>query len=203
MDAYSTIFRHCTHQERKKARGWAYTLGAALFTRLAAYLEKRMQVIAEEVKKLPEDQLLVFYNLQWNRFTACSKISHCLWRYLQRHWLLQEWKDGNVDVMNIFDLHIKAWKEAMLDAVQSDISNVIVDLIRKQRDGEIIEQLPSKSLVTSICTYTLYTVPALLTRCKSFAGNQQLIPKQQRQNKQHLELMKSNMDRTLARIQIN
>jgi hypothetical protein len=117
---------------------------------LGIYLKDTLAVIHGEARTLEKEHLLDYYNQQWDRFVACSKLNHYLWWYHQRHWMKREIDEGKKDIYAIFELHLREWKFEMLDTMHESLSEILLDLIRRQRDGEYVDQLPRKSFIGSI-----------------------------------------------------
>ncbi len=145
MEMYSAIHKFCTRHLGKEPREDLYTL-------LSAYLKKVLSTIHKGAEKLTKEQLLDYYNEQWSRFIACSRLNHYLWMYLQRHWLKRELDEGK-KVYLIFDLHLREWKLEMLDRMHENLAETLLRLIRRQRDGEYVEQLPRKSFINSVSKF--------------------------------------------------
>jgi len=144
MRIYTSIHNFCC-----RAQHPAQLLGEDLYIRLSAYLKQAVSIIHKGAEKLTKEQLLDYYNAQWNKFIACSRFNHYLWKYLHTHWITRELGEGH-RVDSIFDLHLREWKLVMLDTMHENLAEILLGLIRRQRDGEQLEQLPRKSFINSI-----------------------------------------------------
>jgi cullin 1 len=167
MQIYSVIHNHCTSQKAVgsapssafgKAHRGAHLLGGALYERLSLYLKEALAAMHQEAQTRKKEDLLDYYNEQWDRFVACSKFNHYLWWYHQRHWIKREMDEGKKNVYMIFDLHLREWKFEMLDTMHENLSEILLDLIRRQRDGEYLDQLPRKSFIGSVSKFLLIPV---------------------------------------------
>lgn len=167
MNIYSAIHNYCTAEvptswylKIGSSPNRASLLGGALYERLLAYLKNTLATIHQEAQTREKEHLLDYYNQQWDRFVACSKFNHYLWQYHQRHWIKRELDEGNKNIYTIFDLHLREWKFEMLDTMHGNLSEILLDLIRRQRDGEYVDQLPRKSFIGSISkTSTCQSLP--------------------------------------------
>jgi cullin 1 len=161
MIMYSAIHDFCTSQKAISssnrgviggAHRGAHLIGEELYVKLSAYLQQTLSTMHERAETLTNEQLLDYYNVQWSRFIACSRFNHYLWAWLNRHWIAREWDEGK-KVDSIFDLHLRRWKLEMLDTMHENLARALLDLIRRQRDGEYVEQLPRKSFINSISEF--------------------------------------------------
>lgn len=135
-------------------------LGEDLYRRLSTYLTQALSTIHKGAEKLTGEQLLDYYNEQWSKFLACSRFNHYLWAVLGRNWIKRELDEGKKDIYSIFDLHLREWKLEMLDTMHENLAEILLSLIKRQRDGEYVEQLPRKSFINSIskCVKTMSVV---------------------------------------------
>lgn len=153
MRIYTCIHNYCTDSSnislQYRSSGTANPLGEELYIRLSAYLKQAVSTIHKGAEELTKEQLLDYYNAQWNKFIACSRFNHYLWSYLHAHWINRELNEGR-RIDTIFDLHLREWKLVMLDTMHENLAEILLGLIRRQRDGEQLEQLPRKSFINSI-----------------------------------------------------
>jgi hypothetical protein len=150
----------------------------ALYSSLSAYLKEALSAKCIEAKVQPRDNLLDYYNREWDRFVTCGKFNHYTWIYLHQYWYLTQARVGRRGIYSVFNLHLKEWKMHMLDPMHEDLSAALLEIVRKQRDGEYVEHLPKKSFVSSICKcFRLPTdkksngsVIVTLSRCRASQG---------------------------------
>lgn len=170
MTIYTSISNFCFSQKVVPGADIQFVVGSAhrgpyipgedLYRRLSTYLTQALSTIHKGAEKLTDEQLLDYYNEQWSKFLACSRFNHYLWAMLGRTWISRLQDDGKKDVYSIFDLHLREWKLKMLDTMHENLAEILLSLIKRQRDGEYVEQLPRKSFINSIskCVKTMSVV---------------------------------------------
>ena len=104
---------------------------------------------------MPSEALLSYYINEWTRYTSAAVYNHHLFRYLNRHWVKREIDEGKKDVYDIYTLHLVTWKDVFFENVQSKVMKAVLNMVEKQRLGEVIEQQKIKSVVDSFVSLGL------------------------------------------------
>ena len=98
---------------------------------------------------MTDEALLAFYISECRRFTTAATYNHHLFRYLNRHWVKREIDEGKKDVYDIYTLHLVTWKEVFFENTQQRVMAAVLDMVDRQRNGDVIEQQQIKSIVES------------------------------------------------------
>ena len=160
--AYASAGSHRGGQSVAKAsnRFQSYTnpanlLGEDLYRNLKEYLREHLKGLLQQSEDFSDEALLTFYIKEWDRFTTAAIYTNHLFRYLNRHWVKREIDEGKKDVYEVYTLHLVIWKEEFFNSTHQRVMNAVLNMIEKQRNGEIIEQSQIKSVVGSFVSLGL------------------------------------------------
>ena len=164
MGIYTAVHNFCTSQKAVASGGGviggnahrgAHLLGEDLYKNLRAYLKNHLEVLYVQSKGHVDEALLTYYIREWDRYTTAAKYVNHLFKYLNRHWVKREVDEGKKDVYDVYTLHLVSWRQVFFDKVHSSVMDAVLKMVKKQRDGETIEQSHIKSIVDSFVSLGL------------------------------------------------
>lgn len=164
MGIYTAVHNFCTSQKAVASGGGviggnahrgAHLLGEDLYKNLRAYLKNHLEVLYAQSKGHVDEALLTYYIREWDRYTTAAKYVNHLFKYLNRHWVKREVDEGKKDVYDVYTLHLVSWRQVFFDKVHSSVMDAVLKMVKKQRDGETIEQSHIKSIVDSFVSLGL------------------------------------------------
>ena len=133
----------------------AHLLGEDLYKNLRSYLKSHLEELYDNSKGHVDEALLTYYIREWDRYTTAAKYVNHLFRYLNRHWVKREVDEGKKDVYDVYTLHLVSWRQVFFDKVHTSVMDAVLKMVKKQRDGETIEQSQIKSIVDSFVSLGL------------------------------------------------
>ena len=133
----------------------AHLLGEDLYRNLKKYLKGHLEDLFERSKGHVDEALLTYYIREWDRYTTAAKYINHLFKYLNRHWVKREVDEGKKDVYDVYTLHLVSWRQVFFDKVHTSVIDAVLKMVKKQRDGETIEQSQIKSIVDSFVSLGL------------------------------------------------
>eukprot|EP01125_Pyxidicula_operculata_P001267 TRINITY_DN11172_c0_g1_i1.p1 TRINITY_DN11172_c0_g1~~TRINITY_DN11172_c0_g1_i1.p1 ORF type:complete len:760 (-),score=149.56 TRINITY_DN11172_c0_g1_i1:60-2042(-) len=86
-----------------------------------------------------DDSLLNFYKKEFDRYTTALKVIHKIFHYLNRHWIKRETEDSKKEIYEVYTLALIIWKLHLFKPLQARITNALLSLIEKERNGEQID----------------------------------------------------------------
>jgi len=160
MALYTAVHNFCTSQKaisngQMHAHRGAHLLGEELYNLLGQYLSRHLEQISHASESHSEEALLGFYIREWHRYTIAAKYINHLFRYLNRHWVKREIDEGKKSIYDVYILHLVKWREDFFKRVQEKVVVAVLNLVEKQRNGEMIEQSQIKSVVDSFVSLGL------------------------------------------------
>ena len=163
MGIYTAVHNFCTSQKAVASGGiiggnahrGAHLLGEDLYKNLRAYLKGHLEDLYQNSKGHVDEALLTYYIREWDRYTTAAKYVNHLFRYLNRHWVKREVDEGKKDVYDVYTLHLVSWRQVFFDKVNKNVMDAVLKMVKKQRDGETIEQSQVKSIVDSFVSLGL------------------------------------------------
>ena len=141
--------------EYRLMRAPAHLLGEDLYKNLRTYLESHLEGLFTQSQGHVDEALLTYYIREWDRYTTAAKYVNHLFRYLNRHWLKREVDEGKKDIFDVYTLHLVQWRQVFFEKVQKSVMSAVLKMVKKQRDGETIEQSQVKSIVDSFVSLGL------------------------------------------------
>jgi cullin 1 len=143
MSLYSNVYNYCTTSRPTPGRkpggnSGANFVGEELYSRLSDFLKNHMQKLCKQAEGKMDDDLLMYYSKEWERFTTAMKYINNIFDYLNRHWIKREADDGKKEVYDIFTLSLVIWRDHMFSAQKGRLINALLALIEKERNGEQI-----------------------------------------------------------------
>lgn len=130
-------------------------LGEELYSLLGRYLSQHLDDVYNSSLSHSEEALLGFYIREWTRYTTAATYINHLFRYLNRHWVKREVDEGKKNIYDVYTLHLVRWEEDFFKKVHSAVMDAVLNLVKKQRNGETIEQSQIKSIVDSFVSLGL------------------------------------------------
>lgn len=170
MQLYTVAYNYCTssrvHTSGADAlasssaggrSGGANLMGSDLYRCLQLYFVEHVKLVKEGSEEFSGEELLKFYTDEWDRFTTGATYVHRLFTYLNRHWVKREKDEGRKNVHPIYTLALVNWKEHFFSDVQkqSKLTEAVLSLIKKQRNGEAIDTNLVKRAVDSFVSLGL------------------------------------------------
>ena len=163
MGIYTAVHNFCTSQKAVASGGiiggnahrGAHLLGEDLYQSLRTYLRTHLEGLHQSSKDHVDEALLSYYIREWDRYTTAAKYINHLFKYLNRHWVKREVDEGKKDVYDVYTLHLVSWRQVFFDKVHSSVMDAVLKMVKKQRDGETIEQSQIKSIVDSFVSLGL------------------------------------------------
>lgn len=126
-----------------------------MYKNLKEYLKRHLEELYRESQGHVDESLLTYYIREWNRYTTAAKYINHLFRYLNRHWVRREIDEGKKDIYDVYTLHLVEWREILFSKVHNKVMAAVLKIVKKQRDGETIEQAQVKNIVDSFVSLGL------------------------------------------------
>eukprot|EP01114_Cavostelium_apophysatum_P016115 TRINITY_DN4532_c0_g1_i1.p1 TRINITY_DN4532_c0_g1~~TRINITY_DN4532_c0_g1_i1.p1 ORF type:complete len:760 (-),score=226.85 TRINITY_DN4532_c0_g1_i1:63-2342(-) len=146
MGLYSDVYNYCTTsrsstsgKNRGPTGGGANFVGEELYNKLKDFLTKYMKSLLKIAETRMDEGLLHYYNTEWVRYTTAMKYINHIFQYLNRHWIKREADDGKKEVYEIYTLSVVIWRDHFFSALKGRLTNAILALIEKERNGEQID----------------------------------------------------------------
>jgi len=145
MTLYSNVYNYCTTSRPQnpsrgsKGMSGANFVGEELYNKLKDFLIKHMKGLLKVAESRMDEGLLHYYHTEWVRYTTAMKYINHIFQYLNRHWIKREADDGKKEVYEIYTLAIVIWRDHFFTALKSRLTNALLALIEKERNGEQID----------------------------------------------------------------
>ncbi|KAK6200448.1 ubiquitin ligase of SCF [Scheffersomyces amazonensis] len=160
MSCYTAIYNYCINKSRSVSlipsiiggnrssdSNNSYVLpGAELYNKLDKYLTKVLKDVLSE----KHDNLLEFYVKKWTRYTIGARYLSNVFEYMNRHWVQKERQDGRRDVYDVNTLCLMKWREEVFKPNEKQLIGQVLELIKKQRDNEIVDTYLISTAVKSL-----------------------------------------------------
>jgi len=145
MYLYSNVYNYCTTSRPHTGRGGtkpssgANFVGEELYNKLKEFLTKHMKMLLKIAETRMDEGLLHYYHNEWIRYTTAMRYVNHIFNYLNRHWIKREADDGKKEIYEIYPLALVIWRENLFSPLRSRLTNALLSLIEKERNGEQID----------------------------------------------------------------
>jgi len=154
MPMYEDIYKLCTAQPKPYSED--------LYFRLKKFLEDHVAKVKKVILGLQSD-LLVEYLKTWTAYSTGCAYAHAIFRYLNQNWIKKRIEDSRnklaghlyqgptstSEVHEVNTLALIIWKERVFDEVKDRLTKKILELVKKERDGELIDQTQVTGVIQS------------------------------------------------------
>ncbi|KAG5513172.1 hypothetical protein PMAC_001542 [Pneumocystis sp. 'macacae'] len=155
MENYTVVYNYCarpktnTNISTSEGSKGANLQGNELYYNLVRYLSSHMQSIKNDSLKYNGEALLQFYSHQWTRYTNASFCIHHIFKYLNNFWVKRKIDEGKTGIYNVYTLALVRWKLDMFDDVHEKVTETLLKIIEKQRNGEFVDISLLKNVIDS------------------------------------------------------
>ncbi|KAH8793122.1 Cullin [Flagelloscypha sp. PMI_526] len=153
---HTTVYNYCTSSNMPRGlwqnRTGPNFVGFDLYNKLSEYFVAYFHPITEQVAVLQDEELLRFYGARWEYFTPRARYLNNIFGYLNRDWVQRERDEGRKQVYPVYTLALVQWKNEFLMHVQGPqkrLTNAVLHLVERQRNGEFIGHDLIKKVVYS------------------------------------------------------
>ncbi|KAH8793125.1 Cullin [Flagelloscypha sp. PMI_526] len=153
---HTTVYNYCTSSNMPRTlwhnRTGANLVGFDLYNKLSQYFVAYFHPITEQAAALRDEELVRFYIARWEYYTPRAKYLNHIFGYLNRDWVQRERNEGRKQVYPFYTLALMQWKNEFFMHVQGPqktLTNAVLHLVERQRNGEFIDQELIKKVVYS------------------------------------------------------
>ncbi|KAG5732719.1 Cullin-1 [Termitomyces sp. T112] len=165
MSLYTVAYNYCTSAKIRTSdslgignRTGANLMGTDLYNNLVRYFTINLQSLRQVTDSLQDEALLRYYANEWERYTTGANYINRLFTYLNRHWVKREREEGRRQVYPVYTLALLQWNVHLFTPIQRNnarLTNVVLRMIERQRNGESIDQGLIKKVVNSFVSLGL------------------------------------------------
>lgn len=123
----------------------AQLIGLELYEKLRYLIQKHCRSLSDRLDAATRPSLLASFVTEWEWFTTAAKLVNLIFHYLNQHWIPKEIERKNKDAYYIYDLSLVIWREEVFRRLKPHLVPLLLDLIEKERNGEVV----NTSLVSS------------------------------------------------------
>jgi cullin 1 len=144
MAIYTAIYNYCIGNTQRSQPQIMHdkgviVLGNVLYKNLKDYLQRHLEEICHRALGLTDDNLLLFYGREWNKYTAASKYIHNVFGYLNRHWVKREQDEGHKKIYDVYTLCLISWRTHLFSNIHGIVMEAALKLTERHRLGEMID----------------------------------------------------------------
>jgi len=148
MQLYNLVYQYCTSNNLilpKHSRNHlpgGELLGGQLYKNLQAFLRRHLGNLTVEGRENYDEMLLAFYQNCWSHYIFSSMVTHHVFLYMNRHWIRRVLEDdSDSDVFEVYSLAMVMWRENLLAELESRVTEAVIRLITRERNGDPINTL--------------------------------------------------------------
>lgn len=131
---YTLVYNFCT----SSSHSGVPSNNDNLHKRLTEFFEQHLQGLLEKCSDLYEEPLLQYYINNWTNYRFCSKVLGGVCSYLNRLWVKRERDKNRTEILEVYHLALVSWRNTLLKPLEKKMINAIIQLIRRERNGETI-----------------------------------------------------------------
>eukprot|EP00708_Paratrimastix_pyriformis_P002138 GAFH01000877.1.p2 GENE.GAFH01000877.1~~GAFH01000877.1.p2 ORF type:complete len:758 (-),score=373.48 GAFH01000877.1:226-2445(-) len=140
---YSVAFTLCTTLQNSTPE---------LYNRYKQQLAKYCQeVVLVDIRKNHGEQLLECLYRRWEKYKLLGKILNCIFQYLDRFYTQRDRytvnRAGADNPLPLKDLADSLFKVHVFDGIKDQVNGIILQFIRREREGEMVDRNMLKSAV--------------------------------------------------------
>ncbi|GIY49217.1 cullin-1 [Caerostris extrusa] len=109
-----------------------------LHKKLTYFFHGHLECVYNKCEDFIDESLLIHYQKLWDEYRFSSKVLSGVCAYLNRHWVRREREKSRVDVLEVYHLALVSWKDHLLEPLKRRMSNAVLKLIEKERNGETV-----------------------------------------------------------------
>lgn len=116
-------------------------VGHEMYQRVEDYVCAYVKNVVKKGADLNGEDLLKFYTTEWENFRISSKVMDGIFAYLNRHWIRRELDEGHENIFMVYTLALVVWKRNLFKDMKDKVIEAVLELIRSERCGLIINNL--------------------------------------------------------------
>ena len=146
IQLYNLVYEYCTTNHLtlpEHSRSFlprCEELGEQLYRHLQDFLHQHLCNLTVAGLVNHDEILLAYYQNHWNKYIFASLVTHHIFLYMNRHWVRRVLEDS-IDVFEVYSLAMVMWRENLLSELENRVTEAVIGLITKERDGEPINTL--------------------------------------------------------------